>query len=196
VKCGDLARRIKRLRGFGGTWTAQSSGTTHYLESVAFVDAQNGWAVGDWGTIRRTTDGGVTWNGQISGWTGLLRAVTFVDAQNGWAVGEAGMILRYSPTAGSDERPEQLPQEIRLQAAYPNPFNPSTTIAYDLPKASHISLRVFDLLGREVVVLKDGLVEAGTHRLTFDGTSLASGIYFARLEAGEFSQTRKLMLLK
>jgi hypothetical protein len=55
---------------------------------------------------------------------------------------------------------------------------------------------VFDVLGREVAVLKDGLVEAGTHRVTFDGSNLASGIYFARLDAGKFSQTRKLMLLK
>ncbi len=54
----------------------------------------------------------------------------------------------------------------------------------------------YDLLGREVAVLKDGLVEAGTYRVTFDGNALASGIYFARLDAGKFSQTKKLMLLK
>ena len=83
-----------------------------------------------------------------------------------------------------------------ILSAYPNPFNPSTTIAYDLPKAGHISLRVFDLLGREVAVLKDGFVEAGTYHLMFDGSGLASGIYFARLDAGKFSQTKKLMLLK
>jgi hypothetical protein len=79
---------------------------------------------------------------------------------------------------------------------YPNPFNPTTTIAYDLPRAGHISLRVFDLLGREVAVLKDGLVQAGSHRGRFDGTNLASGIYFARLDAGVFTQTKKLVLLK
>jgi hypothetical protein len=55
---------------------------------------------------------------------------------------------------------------------------------------------VFDLLGREVAVLKDAFSEAGTHRVTFDGSGLASGIYFARLEAGDFSQTKKLMLMK
>jgi hypothetical protein len=55
---------------------------------------------------------------------------------------------------------------------------------------------MFDVLGREVAVLKDGFVEAGTHRVAFDGSGLASGIYFARLDAGAFSQTQKLMLLK
>jgi len=88
-----------------------------------------------------------------------------------------------------------VPQQYAL-SAFPNPFNPSTTIAFDLPKAGHVSLRVFDLLGREVAVLKDGFVEAGTHRVMFDGSGLPSGIYFARLDAAGFSQTKKLMLLK
>jgi hypothetical protein len=81
-------------------------------------------------------------------------------------------------------------------SVFPNPFNPSTEIRYDLPHAGNISLRVFDLLGREVSVLDDGFVEAGAHHVTFDGGNLSSGIYFARLQTGKFSQTRKLMLLK
>jgi len=89
-----------------------------------------------------------------------------------------------------------IPERFALLQSYPNPFNPSTIIAYDLSKTGHISLRVFDLLGREVAVLKDGMMEAGSHRVTFDGSNLASGIYFARLDAGEFVQTKKLMLLK
>jgi hypothetical protein len=88
-----------------------------------------------------------------------------------------------------------VPQQYSL-SAFPNPFNPSTTMVYDLPKAGRVGLRVFDLLGRSVSVLADGFAQAGTHHLTFDGSRLASGIYFARLEAGAFSQTKKLMLLK
>jgi hypothetical protein len=95
-------------------------------------------------------------------------------------------------------RPVRHPRPLAFALAqnFPNPFNASTLLAYDLPKASLISLRVFDLLGREVAVLKDGFVEAGSHRAMFDGSGVASGIYFARLEAGAFSQTKKLMLLK
>ena len=88
------------------------------------------------------------------------------------------------------------PSKFDLSPAFPNPFNPCTEIQYDLSKAEHTSLRVFDLLGREVAVLKDGFVEAGSHRVMFDGSNLASGTYFARLEAGKLSQTTKLMLLK
>jgi uncharacterized delta-60 repeat protein len=104
-------------------------------------------------------------------------------------------LVKTGPELAADEPPVFSPTSFDL-SCFPNPFNSSTTIAYDLPKAGHISLRVFDLLGREVSVLKDGVVEAGTHRVTFDGSGLASGIYFARLDAGAFSQTKKLMLLK
>jgi hypothetical protein len=83
-----------------------------------------------------------------------------------------------------------------ILSAYPNPFNASTTFAFSLPRAGQISLRVFDLLGREVAVLKDGFVGAGTYRMTLDGSNMASGIYFAWLNAGSSSQTKKLLLLK
>jgi len=69
-------------------------------------------------------------------------------------------------------------------------------IAYDLPAVCKVSLRVFDIMGRESAVLKDGFVEAGSHRVMFDGSGLASGIYFMRLDAGGITQTRKLMLLR
>jgi hypothetical protein len=88
------------------------------------------------------------------------------------------------------------PTKFELLPAYPNPFNPSATITFDLPKAGVSSLRVFDLLGREVAILSDGFLDAGRHHVVFDGRNLAKGVYFARLEAGKFSQTKKLMLLK
>lgn len=88
------------------------------------------------------------------------------------------------------------PVEYRLYPAYPNPFNVRATISYDLPNSGHVSLRVFDMLGRTALVLKEGYVEAGNHRVTIDGTNLGSGIYFARLDAGKYTQTVKLVLLK
>jgi len=109
--------------------------------------------------------------------------------------GDMWLVCVEGPGLPAEERPIYQPISFGL-ANHPNPFNASTTIVYDLPRAGHISLRVFDLLGREVAVLKDGFVEAGTHRVTFDCSNLPTGIYFARLEAGEFTQTKKLMLLK
>ncbi|MEK7671010.1 MAG: T9SS type A sorting domain-containing protein, partial [Bacteroidota bacterium] len=78
----------------------------------------------------------------------------------------------------------------------PNPFNPTTTIRYDLPSAGLVSLEVFDILGREVRTLVNEKLQAGSYERTFDASGLASGVYFYRLNAGPFLQTRKFILAK
>jgi hypothetical protein len=83
-----------------------------------------------------------------------------------------------------------------LAQNYPNPFNPATTITYELPIASQVTLSVYDVLGREVSVLVNGRKNAGVHEVKFDGVNLPSGVYFYRLQAGDFCQSKKLVLLK
>ncbi len=89
-----------------------------------------------------------------------------------------------------------LPTEFSLSPNYPNPFNPSTTIKYELPKASTVSLIVHDILGHEVAVLVNEKRDAGIHEVTFDAAGIASGMYFYRLQAGSFIETKKLLLLR
>jgi hypothetical protein len=93
-------------------------------------------------------------------------------------------------------RQDHMPPRSYSLAAYPNPFNPTTEISYELPIAEQVKLKVFDVLGREVVVLADGMVQAGSHAVTFDGSALPSGVYFARLQAGGAVKTEKMMLLR
>jgi hypothetical protein len=88
------------------------------------------------------------------------------------------------------------PTEFALAQNYPNPFNPSTEIAYSIPEAGQVSLRVFDLTGREVAQLVNGYQSAGAQQVRFDGTGLASGIYVYQLEASGQTATNKMMLLK
>jgi hypothetical protein len=83
-----------------------------------------------------------------------------------------------------------------LSQNYPNPFNPTTTIEFTLPETQNVKLIVYDVLGREVARLVDGRLQAGAHNVTFKAAQHASGMYFYRLEAGDFVQTKKLMLLK
>jgi hypothetical protein len=88
------------------------------------------------------------------------------------------------------------PVEFVLYPCYPNPFNPSTAIRFSLPHTGHAKLIIYDVTGRQVKVLTNEVLNAGEHRLTFNGSSLSSGVYFIRLEAGHHMQTEKLILLK
>jgi hypothetical protein len=88
------------------------------------------------------------------------------------------------------------PAEFRLHSAFPNPFNPATSISYQLSADSYVSLKVYDTAGRLVTTLMDGWRGAGEHRAVFDGLRMSSGIYLVRLEAGGYSQVRKMAMLK
>ena len=95
-----------------------------------------------------------------------------------------------------DRLTESTPQQLSLEPNYPNPFNSSTTIKYSIAKTSKVDLKVFDVTGREVAKLVDFHQNPGTYSFRFDGTSLATGTYFVRLQADDFSQTRKIVLMK
>ena len=88
------------------------------------------------------------------------------------------------------------PATFALHQNYPNPFNPTTTIAFDLPRATHVRLSVFDLSGRLVSTLVDAAVPAGSHRVTWNARGLATGIYFLRMNAGGSVELRKMILMK
>ena len=79
---------------------------------------------------------------------------------------------------------------------YPNPFNPTTVISYQLSEKSNVYLRVYDMLGREIKTLVDGVQQAGMHTITFDGSRLSSGVYFYRLTAGNIVTQKTMMLGK
>src|SRR6056297_780954 len=89
-----------------------------------------------------------------------------------------------------------LPSDFTLNQNYPNPFNPTTVISYDLPENSQVNLAVYDMMGRRVVTLVNENVTAGTHQVQFDASSLSSGTYMYRLQAGGSIQTKKLTLIK
>jgi len=95
-----------------------------------------------------------------------------------------------------DEKDGQIPTEFALSQNYPNPFNPTTTIEFALPKNSNVKLVVYDILGRAVAQLVNSELNSGYHKVNFNASNLASGIYFYRIEAGDFVNVKKLMLLK
>ena len=151
------------------------------------------------GGVFLTTDNGARWTAVNDGLTNrdigalaVSEANLFVGIYGTgiWRRPLAEMVLSVNPAMS------QLPPEFLLHQNYPNPFNPNTTIKYELPKTSHVSLSVYDILGREVSVLVNERKDAGVYEVKFDGSNLASGVYFYRLQAGDFTQTKRLLLLK
>ena len=115
----------------------------------------------------------------------------YFDDSNGGGVWRREAAQLSTPTHANKQ-----PTDFQLEQNYPNPFNPSTTITYQLPIASNVSLKVFDMLGREVATLVNERQNAGQYQVRFDATRLASGMYFYRLQAGGYIETKKMMLVK
>jgi len=168
------------------------------LYGISAPSANAVYVCGDHGMIFNSTNGGDTWSAPAVPTALRLRAISFFDEKQGFAVGDSGIILHTSNggvTAVGD-RENHLPREYALFQNYPNPFNPSTTIRYGVPHTSTVSLVVFNALGQHIATLVNREVDAGYHEVRFDGSSLAGGVYFYRLQAGGFTQTKKWLLVK
>ena len=176
------------------------------LNSIYFTDVNNGWAVGwgrhsgeEKGLIYRTINAGEDWIEQESNTTNVLYDLHMVDEKLGWVVGGNGTILKTTNggvTFIEENKIDDLPINYRLSQNYPNPFNPVTTISYSLPVKSQVTLVVYNTLGESVKQLVNEEKEAGRYKVEFDATSLSSGIYFYRIQAGSFIQTKKMILMK
>jgi len=89
-----------------------------------------------------------------------------------------------------------IPKIFCLSQNYPNPFNPSTKIKYDIPKTSQVTIKVFDLIGREVTTLVNEIKQPGSYEAEFNASNFASGVYFYRIEAGNYVNVKKMVLVK
>ena len=190
---------IFRTTDGGDNWVGQTSGTIYDLYGVSFTDANNGTAVGENGTILRTTNGGDNWVSQTSGTTQYICGVSFIDSLNGTVVGDHGTILRTTNggvTFFEEKEIEGIPTAYYLSNNYPNPFNPSTKIKYSVPQLSRVIIKVFDILGNEIETLVNVEKQPGTYEINWYATNLPSGVYFYQLRAGNFVQTKKMVLMK
>jgi hypothetical protein len=91
---------------------------------------------------------------------------------------------------------EEIPLNFKLEQNYPNPFNPSTKIIFDIPHDNFVSIRIYDLLGREVDALVNERLDAGSYEVDWDASNYPSGVYFYKLTADKYTGTKKMVLLK
>ena len=130
-------------------------------------------------------------------------SVYFANSQVGWTVGYYGSILS-TINGGSvfiSKISSEIPKQFRLHQNYPNPFNPETKIRFEIPsdvkrKTSNVKLIIYDILGKEIVTLVNEQLQPGLYEVTFNGQNLSSGIYFYQLRLENFTDTKKLVLIK
>ena len=162
--------------------------TVNNSEGIAYWEMQHvagepePLGAGEWQTISLDLPGDITrYRFAMKTW----------DAYNNVSeISEVGVLTSV------EQRTNNVPKDFRLQQNYPNPFNPSTTIQFALPKRSEVTLKIFDLLGKEVATLVDEKLQSGEYKVIFEAGDLPSGVYFYRIKAESFVQTKKLMLLK
>jgi photosystem II stability/assembly factor-like uncharacterized protein len=124
-------------------------------------------------------------------------AAGFVTPTYGWAFGSNGAIMKYNTAViGISNNENQVPLRSSLQQNYPNPFNPETIISYKLVKPAFVRITIYDVLGKQLKVFLEGIKSAGGHNFKFQNFGLASGVYLYRLDAGDYTESRKMVLIK
>jgi hypothetical protein len=150
------------------------------------------------GEIYQSTNNGSSWT-DISTGAPSVTVLSFAFDTNGFAyIGSEGMGLYRSTESITSvgDITNGSPMKYTLEHAYPNPFNPMTTIRYQLPIQSHVTLKIFDILGRDVATLVDDIEEPGYKSVRFNAQDLASGVYYYRIKAGNYCETKILLLIK
>ena len=127
-----------------------------------------------------------------------LRSMYYTTTSGWVSMTIADLIVHAYVATGSASAEEQgtLPKEFALSQNFPNPFNPSTVVDYDVPVTKWVTMKVYNLLGQEVATLVNELKEPGTHHVKWNAATAASGMYVVRMTAGSFVETRKMLLMK
>jgi photosystem II stability/assembly factor-like uncharacterized protein len=180
----------------GTTWTSRNSGIFQGVNAIHFSNTNTGWVVCGAGAVYMTVNAGVSWANDNSGTAVELHDVYFPDINKGWTVGVNGTILHRSGTVGIQNISSSAPDKFSLSQNYPNPFNPSTKIKFGITKQDVVSLRVYDAAGRLVEELVNNNLSAGTYEFDWNAAKHSSGVYFYTIKTSEFSQTKKMLLVK
>jgi len=219
LKGWKAAGDIKITTDGGLTWNSQnlpSGGMLYWSILSEFFNVNNDtmWAVGglirygpsnERGIVWKTTNGGVNWGFQIPDTSIHLWRyyhIDFVNKLNGWAfVPNSGV---HTFTGGNDttfytginQVSNKIPNAFKLHQNYPNPFNPNTNIKFDIKKSLFVKLIVYDILGKELIVLVNEKLNLGSYEIDWDGTDYTSGVYFYRLVTKDYSETKRMVLIK
>jgi photosystem II stability/assembly factor-like uncharacterized protein len=203
---GDSSGDIAQTTDGGNSWSSAKHLGTGGVTGISSLGNDLFCIVGN--TVYHSRDQGATWaesfinNPPMDSLSSRLTDLSFVanaSVISGWTIGDDGSVAAFSGTTtpvGVENNRKSTPTEFALQQNYPNPFNPTTIINYHLPMDDMVTLKVYDVLGREVKTLVSEHQIAGNYSVTFSACNLPSGVYFYSLQAGTYHNTKKLLLLK
>ncbi|MBN8569611.1 MAG: T9SS type A sorting domain-containing protein [Ignavibacteria bacterium] len=192
------ANNVRKTTNGCDTWTNKTIPIQHPY-TIKFYNENIGWCAGDNngnGVICRTLDGGETWTVQKIEPANSYYDISFTNLNTGWASGNSIISNTQNGVTSVSSLSAQVPEKFQLKQNYPNPFNPATIINFDINASSFVSLKIYDMNGREIKSLVNENLSAGSYGVNFNAAELNSGIYFYTLNTGNFRETKKMMLVK
>jgi len=190
---------LQKTTNGGATWTQQPNHNTNLIWSLFFLNENTGWAAGEPQLMQKTTNGGINWNLQSAPSAWWIWDVKFFNENTGWASGSQGKIF-YTRNGGGTVSVQNISTEVPLTYSlsqnFPNPFNPTTKIRFSVPNSGFTTIKIFNILGKEISTLVNQSLQPGTYETTFDASKLSSGTYFYKLQTNDYSETKKMLLIK
>jgi photosystem II stability/assembly factor-like uncharacterized protein len=190
--------RLLKTSNRGNYWYEITSSQVNSIYDFDFISQDSGYIVGWGGAILRTFNGGLQWSTQnVTNVT--PQSIKFINNRTGFIVGSTGMILKtnsFGINVGINLLSNNIPTDFYLNQNYPNPFNPITNINFGLNKSGHTILRIYDINGRQVEILKNEYMQPGNYSIKWNALGYSSGIYFYSIQFENKVQTRKMLLIK
>ena len=194
---------IWRSTNFGINWFGQNSNTAVTLRSVEYSvnNTSRIYICGDNGTIIKSTNSGSVFGFQTTPTTQQLNSIFFyLSDDRGYACGNNGTILKTNNGGGAIitaiNNYGEMPGEYRLEQNYPNPFNPETRIKFSISLNAITRITLSDITGKQIGILLDRYISAGSYEITFNGSAYSSGIYIYTLSSGSYTESKKMLLIK
>ena len=185
----------------GVNWTFQNnpaaSNTYTQINDVKFLSQDSGWAVHGTpftGAIMFTTNAGVNWITE-EGSNDWFDCITYSQRIKAWC-GASGKVWYTSLLVNVTQNQKGIPQKYNIYQNYPNPFNPVTKIKFDIPAESNVNITIYNILGKEISNVVNERLASGSYEVNWDASNYPSGIYYYKLSAGNFNETKKMILLK
>lgn len=199
-RIGSGARYFLKTTNGGETWQENTfSNTSISVQGIGFINENTGWIGGNYvgssgNAGYETTDGGETWNPM--GYFKHINRIRILNDTLAYASGDRIYKYTRDSTVNINLTSSEIPDKFTLFQNFPNPFNPSTEISFEIPHKNLVKLSVFNSLGQKVAVLVYSNLSAGKYKINFDASNLSAGIYFYKLEYGGNFAVKKMVIVK